>query len=415
MNIGYAIAVLQVIDQPKPVIWVLVSIFLAGDRPSSMPAMLGTNTQARGSTLLMRGYVAARDHRFAGRHRRLLPAVRRQVGDVPALLRAPAAPSTIRTCSAPFWCCPGCCSFQRMLAGRLVMSQRADAAGDAGGAAAVVLARRLGRSSRSRPVDDGADLRHQPFGQRAHPRSCWSPSSGAWSIAASSRRCSRSTRSPTCSRSAPSLDQSYDIGHYGRFGRYILGVHLALEHPLGIGPLQFSALFSRRPAQLLSQCVHVGRLARRLRLSDADRARDGRDAGCASCSCARPGSRPITRSTPPISARSLRERHHRHRPLAPLFPDPRRAVGPDGGVAGVCPADGRPRPGALPPAPPRANPGNAHSFDACGPLAGCLRRPPSQRRGSRLTERSAARLAHQSGGLGVPSSNLGAPTNKSTT
>src|ERR1700722_3723029 len=28
-----------------------------------------------------------------------------------------------------------------------------------------------------------------------------------------------------------------------------------------------------------------------------------------------------------------------------------------------------------------------------------------------LSERSAARLAHQSGGLGVPSSNLGAPTN----
>jgi hypothetical protein len=28
------------------------------------------------------------------------------------------------------------------------------------------------------------------------------------------------------------------------------------------------------------------------------------------------------------------------------------------------------------------------------------------------SERSAARLAHQSGGLGVPSSNLGAPTNK---
>jgi hypothetical protein len=29
-----------------------------------------------------------------------------------------------------------------------------------------------------------------------------------------------------------------------------------------------------------------------------------------------------------------------------------------------------------------------------------------------LAERSAARLAHQSGGLGVPSSNLGAPTKK---
>ena len=31
------------------------------------------------------------------------------------------------------------------------------------------------------------------------------------------------------------------------------------------------------------------------------------------------------------------------------------------------------------------------------------------------SERSAARLAHQSGGLGVPSSNLGAPTTKSVT
>ena len=31
-----------------------------------------------------------------------------------------------------------------------------------------------------------------------------------------------------------------------------------------------------------------------------------------------------------------------------------------------------------------------------------------------LSERSAARLAHQSGGLGVPGSNPGAPTNKIT-
>ncbi len=31
---------------------------------------------------------------------------------------------------------------------------------------------------------------------------------------------------------------------------------------------------------------------------------------------------------------------------------------------------------------------------------------------TRSAERSAARLAHQSGGLGVPSSNLGAPTSK---
>ena len=53
-------------------------------------------------------------------------------------------------------------------------------------------------------------------------------------------------------------------------------------------------------------------------------------------------------------------------------------------------------------------------------LAGFARRPcalraaPGERRSCAASaERSAARLAHQSGGLGVPSSNLGAPTSTS--
>jgi hypothetical protein len=40
-----------------------------------------------------------------------------------------------------------------------------------------------------------------------------------------------------------SLEQAYDLGHYGRFGRYVLGAQLGLERPLGIGPLQFSHFF----------------------------------------------------------------------------------------------------------------------------------------------------------------------------
>jgi hypothetical protein len=39
------------------------------------------------------------------------------------------------------------------------------------------------------------------------------------------------------------LDQSYDLGHFGRFGRYILGAQLGLERPLGIGALQFWRFF----------------------------------------------------------------------------------------------------------------------------------------------------------------------------
>ena len=40
-----------------------------------------------------------------------------------------------------------------------------------------------------------------------------------------------------------SLEQSYDVGHLGRFGRYSLGFDLMLDRPFGIGPLQFSKQF----------------------------------------------------------------------------------------------------------------------------------------------------------------------------
>ena len=43
------------------------------------------------------------------------------------------------------------------------------------------------------------------------------------------------------------LEQSYDAGHLGRFGRHLLGFQLALDQPFGIGPLQFSRLFPEDP------------------------------------------------------------------------------------------------------------------------------------------------------------------------
>jgi hypothetical protein len=44
-----------------------------------------------------------------------------------------------------------------------------------------------------------------------------------------------------------SLIQSYDSGRFGRFGRHILGAELSLDHPFGIGPLQFSKFFPEDP------------------------------------------------------------------------------------------------------------------------------------------------------------------------
>ncbi|MGG6495964.1 UNVERIFIED_CONTAM: O-antigen ligase domain-containing protein, partial [Bacteroidetes bacterium 56_B9] len=39
------------------------------------------------------------------------------------------------------------------------------------------------------------------------------------------------------------LEQSYDAGRFGRFGRYVLGFDMALDLPFGIGPLQFNKYF----------------------------------------------------------------------------------------------------------------------------------------------------------------------------
>ena len=39
------------------------------------------------------------------------------------------------------------------------------------------------------------------------------------------------------------LEQSYDAGRFGRFGRYVLGFQMALDLPFGIGPIQFHNYF----------------------------------------------------------------------------------------------------------------------------------------------------------------------------
>jgi hypothetical protein len=44
-------------------------------------------------------------------------------------------------------------------------------------------------------------------------------------------------------RQRASFDQSYDEGRFGRFGRHLLGAEMALDLPLGIGPLQFHNFF----------------------------------------------------------------------------------------------------------------------------------------------------------------------------
>src|SRR5262249_40365094 len=55
-----------------------------------------------------------------------------------------------------------------------------------------------------------------------------------------------------------SLVQNSDAGHLGRFGRHILGAMLALDQPLGIGPLQFSKFFTEDPHNSLLDSFMAG-------------------------------------------------------------------------------------------------------------------------------------------------------------
>ena len=120
------------------------------------------------------------------------------------------------------------------------------------------------------------------------------------------RRCScRSMRSARCFRNAPAWCRATTSARQGRFGRHLAGFLLMLDHPIGIGPMQFTRLFHRRPAQLVPECIRRRRLARRRRPRHADGRRRWGSA-CATCSSARRGSASISRSTRPSPPKSAR-------------------------------------------------------------------------------------------------------------
>ncbi len=54
------------------------------------------------------------------------------------------------------------------------------------------------------------------------------------------------------------LDQSYDVGQLGRFGRHILGFQLALETPWGLGPFQFAKIFPEDPHNVYLNAFMTG-------------------------------------------------------------------------------------------------------------------------------------------------------------
>ena len=243
LNVGYATAMLQVIDQGKVVTWVLVSIYLAVTA-IVYAAMLSANTQAR-LAWLMRGCLAA------GLVAALvaIAAYFRLFGSLSDLFllygRARGTFNDPNVLGA-FLVLPALIAFQRMLAGR-----RSEALG--GGVLLLLMLAALFLS---------------------FSRAAW----GQFAVAAlllmgmmfaTSRASGERLRIALIAiggtlvallliaallsigqvadlfKERATLDQNYDLGHLGRFGRYMLGFDLMLDRPFGIGALQFSKSYFR--------------------------------------------------------------------------------------------------------------------------------------------------------------------------
>jgi hypothetical protein len=241
INIGYATSVVQVSDQTKPVTWVLISIFMSATA-IFYAAMLTTNTQRRLS-LLMRGYIAgafvasavaiaAYFHLLGGKSELFLLYGRaRGTFNDPNVLAA-------------FVALPGLLLFRRMLAGRLIsglpllvmlaalflsFSRGAWAQFALAAVLLMVLTFVTSRTGTER-------IRILIVGLL-----------GALAVAGLVAALLSSGKVADLFSERATLEQSYDVGRYGRFGRYGLGADLALEHPFGIGPLQFADRFTEDP------------------------------------------------------------------------------------------------------------------------------------------------------------------------
>src|SRR5215813_4912852 len=238
LNIGYATAMLQVVNQSKVVTWVLISAYLAVTA-IVYAAMLGANTQAR-LAWLMRGCMAA------GLIASLvaIAAYFRLFGGLSDLFllygRARGTFNDPNVLGA-FLVLPALIAFQRTL------TERLSSAFKAANLLLVMLAALLLSFSRA------------AWGQFAFAAALLMAISFATSRAPSERlRIAVIAVMGTLValvlvgallsigqvadlfKERATLDQNYDLGHLGRFGRYILGFDLMLDRPLGIGPLQFS-------------------------------------------------------------------------------------------------------------------------------------------------------------------------------
>jgi hypothetical protein len=258
MNIGYAVAVVPVSDQSKPVTWVFVSAFLAATA-IFYAAVVGTNTQWRLS-LLLRGYLASA---FVASLAALIGYFH-LLGSVSDLLvlygRARGTFNDPNVLGA-FLILPMLLLFQRAMAGRYMVRSTL--------VLPVLLAAlflTFSRGAWAQLVLAGTVLMALTFitSRSAHERLriVFVAMAGILAITVLVTALLSVGEVSQLFSERAALEQDYDTGRFGRFGRYGLGTDIALEHPLGNRPLQFWLLFVEDPHNsLLNAFLSGGWLA----------------------------------------------------------------------------------------------------------------------------------------------------------
>lgn len=243
-NIGFSVAVLQVLHQSKPLIWVLVSWYMAATAVF-FAAALTTNTAQR-LELIARGCLAAAMiASLVGilAYFRMLPLsdlflkfdrARGTFNDpnvLGAFLVFPALLALQRMITGRRWRAVGAALVLAILLMALLLSFSRAAWGQFAGSAALLMALMIitGRS-------DSERMRIMAIGAL-----------GVAMLALFVAALLSLDQVAALFKERATLDQYHDTAHFGRFSRYVLGSLLVLDHPFGLGPLQFATIFTEDP------------------------------------------------------------------------------------------------------------------------------------------------------------------------
>lgn len=244
-DLGFSLALLQVIDQTKLVIWVIVSWYLSATA-IFFAAALQSNTQVR-IDLLARGFLAgAVIAAVVG----ILAYFHLLGGTSDTFLRYDRARGTFNDPNVlgAFLIFPSLLALQKMMSGSPSQMLKG---GLLIGLFAIALLVTFSRAAWGQFAGTAVMLMFFTFittrSTKQQLRIVVISVVGVVVLALLIMAVLSTDRVAELFKERASLGQEYDVGPFGRFGRYSLGMLMALDNPFGIGPLQFAVTFIEDP------------------------------------------------------------------------------------------------------------------------------------------------------------------------